>query len=125
MVMLRELAIGPDGDLRIENGNLVILEGAAALAQRIAVRLRTLQGEWVFDRTLGTPWLQSILVPNPRLDLIRSILNKRIRDTEGVARVLTLSLSVDRAAGVLFVSGRVEAETGEEAEIELSLGGGV
>lgn len=113
MAILRELALDTDGDLLIQNGQLVFLTGAAAVAQRIQTRLRSLLGDWVFDRNVGTPWLERILTGEPRLDIARGILAQRIRDSQGVSRLLSLDLSVDRATRVLTVDFRAVTTDGE------------
>ena len=123
MVLLRELALDPlTGDLLIQNGELVILEGAEALAQRIAVRCKTFLGEWVFDTTLGTPWFQNILGTRRREALVQQILRKRVADTEGVAGVLELQVNINTSNRLATVTGRVLAEDGSEVPVSFEVG---
>ena len=49
----RTLALDSDGDLRVENGNLVWLEGVAAVEQELKTTLLTVRGEDPFDEDHG------------------------------------------------------------------------
>lgn len=111
---MRELALDGEGDLQVDSqGRLVVVDGAAAVAQRIQVRLRTLRGEWVFDQTLGTPLFGAIVGGRPNLEVVRTILSQRIAQTEGVERIIRLDLSFSRSTRALTVTGAVQAERTE------------
>lgn len=105
-----ELQLGADGDLLFDSsGSLVISDN---LAQRLATRLRLLLGEWFLDLSDGTPYLQTILVKSPDLGRIKAAFRDRILATEGVARVDSIDLSLNKTTRVLSVSFRARAETG-------------
>lgn len=115
MAILREIALNADGDLLFEGGNLVILEGGAALAQRLSVRLKSHAAEWVFDQNLGTPWIGPIIGAKPNLGIVRSILTARILGTQGVERILSMNLSFDSQIRALTITARVQPESEDEA----------
>jgi len=112
---LEEIALDTDHDLLLRGGRLQVLTNAEAVGQRVKVRLLTLLGEWRFDVARGTPWVEQILGRAPDLTLIRSILRRRIAETEGVAEVVSLSLTVTPGAGVLTVSARLRTDDGDVA----------
>lgn len=117
-MVLRELALDPvTGDLLVQNGQLVFVTGAAAVAQRVGARLKTLLGEWTFDTQLGTPWLQEIMDGQASAALVHSIISRRIRETEGVAAIETLNVAIDRTNRIVTITGRLRAETGEVVEV--------
>jgi hypothetical protein len=49
----RDLKIGDDGDVALEDGDLATVEGVDAAGQLVAVALGTQLGEWFLDRSLG------------------------------------------------------------------------
>ncbi len=54
---MRSLALDPTtGDLLLTGGCLTLVEGAEAVAQRIAGRLSLWAGEWFADTALGVPY---------------------------------------------------------------------
>lgn len=112
------------GDLDISGGTLHIIDGPAACAQRIACRLRTLKGEWIFDVTLGTPWFQEILGAGARtrLGLIQQIIRDRIRGSPGVTRIEELNFEFEPSTRGLMISGRVQVEGGSTVPISLEFG---
>ena len=63
--MNQDFQIGADGDIVLDNGDLVLLldteTEAPATAQRLQTRLRLFQGEYFLDTQIGVPYLQSIL----------------------------------------------------------------
>jgi hypothetical protein len=52
----RDLALDSAGDLDLAGGGHLV-EGQAAIAQRLTIRLRTFLGEYFLDTTRGLPWL--------------------------------------------------------------------
>lgn len=116
-IPLRELAIDSTGDLALVNGDLVLNEGAAAVAQRAQVRLKTWLGEWRFDRRLGTPWLEAVLGKPIDESLVQALLANRIRQTQGVARIQSMRFRIDSTNQSMRVSGRIIADDGEDAVV--------
>lgn len=121
VAVLREVAIGLDGDLDLVNGDLRIASGPEAVAQRVAVRLRTFRGEWIFDQLLGTPWIQQILGKSPNLQLISGILRRRILQSQGVSSLQTFSVRFDRSSRQLVVTGRGRTDDSQTIDLESAL----
>jgi len=65
-------------DLTLEKGDLVLLNHNDAQGQAIRDRLATFMGEWFLDLEFGPDYRNDILVKNPRLDIITSILKDEI-----------------------------------------------
>lgn len=53
----RDLALDANGDLDLTGGGYLV-EGQAAIAQRLTIRLKTFLGEYFIDATRGLPWLE-------------------------------------------------------------------
>lgn len=121
MAILREIGLDANGDLAFEGGDLVILEDESAVAQRIATRLKTIKGEWVFDQTIGTPWFQSILGARPRRGLITQLLRQRVADTQGVDRIDSFSVDIDSATRGLTVTGSVVVEGNADQPLSIEV----
>lgn len=118
-MVLREIALDPvTGDLRFDRGQLVILEGSEAVAQRIKVHLRTLLGEWVFDTSIGVPWFQQILTGTADAALVSEVISDELSAIEGVQRVDAVGVAIDRSTRVVTVTIRATAETGESLVVE-------
>jgi hypothetical protein len=93
------------------NGDLQMLDGAQRVAQQIKVTLLAFLGEWFLDTSFGVPYLEEILVKNPRPAVINAILRARILDVPQVSRIVSLSLDFDRPRRSLLVT--FEADTPE------------
>jgi len=107
-----DLKLDDQGDLAIENGDLVLLTGADAIRQHLKIRLRTFKGEWFLDQRLGVPYFDKILVKNPSLPQVTSLYRKVITDTPGVTALLDLAVSLDNAARRLTVTFAAETTDG-------------
>lgn len=99
-------------DLVIENGDLAVVSGSDAIAQRIRDRLLTFSKEWFLDLSFGVPYYDNILVKNPRLDVVNAILKTQIlKSQEGSfvsflvnldqSRNLTVEYELDTTFGVI------------------------
>src|SRR5690606_1241209 len=90
-----DLKIGPDGDLVIEDGELVFAEAAEAVGQHIAFRLRTALGESPYAPLAGTPWLQTIFKTGTPLESVQFILERRVAGTPGVVSAEVDAVELD------------------------------
>jgi hypothetical protein len=86
-----DIALGRDGDLLLTDGRVRVVEGAAALVQRLKVRLRLLQGEFFLAPSAGFPWLD---VLQQRFDetSLRARLGAYLAETQGVRSVAITEL---------------------------------
>lgn len=99
-----DLKIDNTGDLVVENGDLVIVDGVDAIAQHITIRLKFFLGEYFLDVRIGLPYYQQIFVKNPDLDVVKSIFREVILTTQGVQTINELSLEFDAVARLLSVA---------------------
>ena len=93
-------------------GNLTTVEDAAAVAQRIYLTLKAQAGDWFLDTSFGQPWREAVLVRNPNLIEINSLLRFAISGVEGVIRILSFDLSFDRPTGRLALTFQVSTKYG-------------
>jgi hypothetical protein len=77
--------------------DLVLIDGAARIAQQVKVTLWTFFGEWFLDETFGVPYLEFILVKNPNRSLIENILRQKVMDVPGIKGVPTINIEYDAA----------------------------
>jgi hypothetical protein len=92
-------ANNPDlGDLYLdEEGHEVLTTDLGIeVAQRLWTRLNFGLGEWFLDTSEGTPWFDHILTKGPNDQVVRTVLNSVIRNTEGVSALLRLNYAVGR-----------------------------
>lgn len=102
-----DLYVGPDGDFRIID----------------SVRQAWLKGEWVFNKDMGTPYLQEIFQKNPNLTLIEKILKEQILSVNGVHEITSFELSRDTKSRILSCKFEVNSTEGEiESEVNLKIG---
>lgn len=105
MPSTHDLAIG-------SNGDLWLLEDSDRVTQQIKVTLLTLLGEWFLDTDFGVPYLEEIMIKNPKLAAVTSILRQRILDVPDVTRVPTLLLDFSRVQRTLSVVFEAETNVG-------------
>jgi hypothetical protein len=101
------------GDLDLTSGNLRLeTDPAEALAIKLRARYRLFQGEYFLDTRIGVPYFQFILVHNPNLPVVKSILSKVITQTPGVKSLDTFDLTYDRGARTAAFTFRATTDTG-------------
>lgn len=108
------------GDLLLVDGDLVLTSDADArgtnnILQDILTRLRTFEGEWFLDNTIGTPWFQRILVKRPDIGLINGTLKAEILKTPGVFSLNKFQSTEDRVTRRLMVAFHCDTVAGRVA----------
>ena len=104
--MTRTIKLTADQDLDFVGGALSMLEGRAAVAQRLKIRLLTFRGEWFRDLRVGVPYRENILVRNPDYTKIGVILRGEILACPGITGItaFTMDQQPDRRLGVQFTA---------------------
>ena len=80
MQLALDKTAGSTWDLITVEGQLVTVSGSDYIAQKTKQILLLVKGEWFLDTTIGIPYFQSILIKNPDIPLIESILVNAIRN---------------------------------------------
>lgn len=91
---MRELA-GLD-DIQIEGGDLALVSGADALAQRLTEKLRLFRGEWFLDTRIGVPWFRDVLgSKSPRGEVVQGAIRQPILDDDEVIEITRFEIDFD------------------------------
>lgn len=108
------------GDIRIRGARLARLEDhVATVAQAVRVTLRWWRGEWFLDTRRGTPYLESVLKKGVTEATVRAVLKRVIEGVQGVARVESMRVTLDRATRAATVDEIVIVAT-DGSELTLS-----
>lgn len=97
----------PDGTF-----DLVMAEGADAVAQQIKIVLKTFMGEWFLDTTVGIPYFEDILKKNPRSEVVETVLRGKIASVTGVTRVTAFDISIDNRLRTMTINYAAETNEG-------------
>jgi len=120
MTAWRDLKLTDAGDLAIENGDFVLLEGIAAIAQEIRIAVQLWRGEYAFDSTLGMDW-QTLLDKGVTDAQISSALRQTIAPIVGVASVDKIEIvRQDNRRATIAIA--VTADTGATATVTTAVG---
>jgi hypothetical protein len=81
-----------NNDIKISNGDICLCDSEIdATAQAIAIRLKTLAGEWFLDQNLGLPYLIQILGKKRNDLFLVRILTQEIEKVPGVLKLSDFS----------------------------------
>lgn len=101
------------GDFLISGGDIQGTPNQlTAIQQHILQRLRTFQGEWFLDNTVGIPFFQQILVKNPNIGTVNGLFISEIRNTPGVASLTKYGFVVDTPKRRITASFRALTTSG-------------
>jgi hypothetical protein len=92
------------------------IDSADKVAQQIKINLLTLLGEWFLDNTWGVPYLEEILVKNPHMASVETILRNHISSVPSVNRIISFGLGWDRKARTLAVEFACDTDLGPISE---------
>ena len=94
-------------DIVIKDGDFLLINNAERIAQQIKVTILEWLGEWFLDVRDGVPYREQILVKNPNLNHIKSILSKKLIGVNGVDKVKSLNLDLNKQERILTVDFEV------------------
>lgn len=119
--------LAPDGDLARGFGDTI--GGSAATAQKVTCRLRLVQAEWFLDPDAGVPWfaldgaVDPPIMGSKGVDLgyVERVLKTTILETQGVSKLVSFAIALDRETRRCTVSAAVETDDGDIENIEVLL----
>lgn len=83
------------GDIAFVNGDALVTDiGAEDLAQRIQIRLKTFQGEWFMDNTLGVDWFGRVFGKSRSKTSVDAILQTEIAKEKDVLQIVSYTSSI-------------------------------
>lgn len=101
-----------EGDLHLDGGAVVEVDGDEATAQEIRTRLLFFKGECFADVREGVPYYQEILRKAPDLTRVRSIIRRVILSVPAVVDVPRIDIDIDRATRVATINWTARTDTG-------------
>lgn len=100
---MKDLLLGADHDLVIENFDLQLTNNEQIVVQRVKQALLLFKGEWFLDIDLGVPYYSDILGQKNSIDAVRSIFISEIRNVEGVKDLTEFNINFDEANRKLVI----------------------
>ena len=114
MAIYLGISIQPYNDIEIgADGNLVMVEDAAAVGQHARQRLSFFLGEWFLDTTIGVDWFGKVFglqATDSERAIAEAIVKACVLDTPGVTALSEISTKRDRTTRG-FVVERCIVET--------------
>ncbi len=105
-----DIATDGDGDLKMEAGDFVLIDGSEACAQLIKIALLTIFGELIWNKNKGNRLLAAEDSPTPAEVKIEC--KRIIEEVPGVKNVGTLTVEIDAVERVANVSGEAFYDDG-------------
>lgn len=103
----KQLALGPDGDLLVVNGQLQVVTGPESVLQEIGNRCQMWRGEWEFDPRQGIPFRDIIFAKGTPIVQILRIFRQVILDTPGVSEVTSITADANTSRRELTIRASV------------------
>jgi hypothetical protein len=89
-----------------------LIDSADKVAQQIKINLLSLLGEWFLDDRYGVPYLEEILIKNPRMSSVETILRNHISSVPNVLRITSFGLGWNRQMRTLSVEFACDTDLG-------------
>lgn len=113
---------GSKNDLVLTNGDLTFCRGSSAIAQDVLQQLQMFLGEWFLDTSKGIPWLQSILVKSPNLNVINATLQNAICNVNGVSQLVAFNYTYNNATRELSITFQAKCVNGQVISLNTAVG---
>lgn len=107
--------VNGSGDLDDSTNEIVLVDGAAAIAQDLTCRLQTFYGEYFLDQKVGMPFFRDFFVKNPNKRVMNFAVRILVEETQGIKEVVELLVNYDNRSRVLNISlkARVHESVGQ------------
>lgn len=120
--MIRTIKKNENNDIDLSTGKIQFLEGLEGLSQRHSTRLKTFQGEWFFDESIGIPYIGNILgAKKIKVSDLKAIFIEELVRVEGTESILEIFFDEDAENRKLTVSYKALADNGEILNGELTI----
>lgn len=93
--MANDYRLDENGDLFYSGTDFEKIEGGAHAAQSVSVTILTLQGEYLYDFTLGVPYFKLIFQVNVPLSIKRQLLVSVVNNHYLIQKVTRFKLEID------------------------------
>jgi hypothetical protein len=100
-------------DLSFNKMDLLLVDGLDYVKQKLMIRLQFFFGEWYLDTTKGVKYYDEVLIQNPTLSRVQSILKAVISETTGVNKLLSFSADFSRVGRTLDLKFTVDTIYGQ------------
>lgn len=108
---MRDFALS-NGDLSIENGDLVLCDGIERVTQQINVKLKLWSGEWFLDYEFGTPYLQEVLVKGIPVNYAIESIKDSVLEIDGVDAIESVVYDFDESSRNLRLEMEISSKYG-------------
>lgn len=100
---MADIGIDESGNIRVQNGRIVIVTGREAVKQRVRLALLQLLGEWFLDRTEGTDHDTQILTRPFRASLADREVRRVVmdcRDVQSIEKITPVEIPETQTARI-------------------------
>lgn len=112
--MPKNVALTKDNhDIFFENGQLAMVKDIDNVEQKLKSRLSTFSSEWFLNTLIGLPFFDEILIKNPNVPDIDSLIKVEIVNTVGVTELIEFGSDFDVATRTYSATFKVLTEFGE------------
>ncbi|QAS52800.1 DUF2634 domain-containing protein [Halobacillus litoralis] len=116
---MKTFALNQSGDLLLENGDMVEIDGAEEIKQSLSLILSTNKGEWFLDPEMGLDF--NALLDKPSDTRIRAAVIEAISQESRVQTIDHIAINQDRQKRVVYIHFKVTTSTNEQIESEVSV----
>jgi len=113
-----DIYLNTNHDIVLDGRDLKITTEDEDLVQRLKIKLQFLLDEWFLDTSKGLPYTQLIFEEGINdLSRLQSIYRTEILNTEGVDKINSLDLSIDRDERTLTITLQVNQTVSVEVTV--------
>jgi len=100
-------------DMTLTGTDLSLVSDLDYILQKLSIRLLFFYGEWYLDTTAGIRFYDHVLVKNPDITLIDSLIKGVILGTDGVLEIVSYQSVYDNAARSLMIETQLRTTYGD------------
>lgn len=122
MATVTDIKIDDEGNLVIEDGDLVLIEDQDVVAQSLRMLFQTVKGEWFLDTDVGIDYLGILLRKGAQRSEIEAHLRTKIMEVDHVENIERLTAEYDATTRSMAIDFAVTTDISDEpVEVNISI----
>lgn len=103
---MKDFKLNTESDIETSSYDILLVDGVAEIEQRVRTRLKTIIGEWEYDKRMGLPFVGTGGVFDSSTPLVfrKAMVRKYIADTRGIKFLSSFDATIGEPGNTLVVS---------------------
>lgn len=119
---MKSLLLNSEGNIEFDNlNNLKMIEGIKEITQRNIIGMKINQGEWVFEKTLGIPWIKIMSDKFMNEDDFKKYIEDELKSDDDIQEIIEINVDKNEVNRNMKIKFKAKLVNDKEIEQEIEV----